>query len=67
MSDSNELLCSAAFSAFPEKASKLSAEIARLMREGGGDGRKKAQELLQAAMGGNKLDGTPAGRGKGKR
>ncbi len=46
----NDLLCSAEFSAFPEKTSKLSAEIARLMREGGEDGRKKAQELLQAAM-----------------
>ena len=50
MSESNELLCSPAFSAFPEKTSKLSAEIARLMREGGEEGRKKAQELLQKAM-----------------
>lgn len=53
MSKSNELLCSAAFSAFPEKTSKLSAEIARLMREGGPEGREKARELLQSAMGGN--------------
>jgi hypothetical protein len=67
VSESNELLCSAAFSAFPEKTSKLSAEIARLMREGGEEGRKKAQELLQAAMGGNEPVSTPAGREKGKR
>jgi hypothetical protein len=41
-------------SAFPEKASektsKLSAEIARLMREGTPEGRKKAQGLLQMAL-----------------
>lgn len=49
-SNVNELLCSAEFSAFPEKTSKLSAEIARLMREGGEDGRRKAQALLQMAM-----------------
>jgi len=34
----------------PEKTSKVSAEIARLMREGGEEGRRKAQELLQTAM-----------------
>lgn len=67
MSESSELLCSAAFSAFPEKTSKLSMEIARLMRVGGEDGRKKAQELLQAAMDGNEPAGTPAGREKRKR
>jgi hypothetical protein len=36
-------------STFPEKTSKLSVEITRLMREGTPEGRKKAQELLQAA------------------
>ena len=50
-SNINELLCSAEFSAFPEKTSKLSTEIARLMREDGEGGRRKARELLQAAMG----------------
>ncbi|MHB1644185.1 MAG: hypothetical protein ACYCS8_16315 [Acidithiobacillus sp.] len=34
-----------------EKIGKLSAEIARLMREGTAESRKKAQDLLQAAIG----------------
>jgi len=33
-----------------EKPSNLSAEILRLMREGGAEGRKKAQELMQEAL-----------------
>ncbi|WP_190277944.1 hypothetical protein [Acidithiobacillus ferrivorans] len=37
-------------SAFPEKTSKLSVEIARLIQEGTQEGRKKAQELLQNAI-----------------
>ncbi|CDQ10506.1 protein of unknown function [Acidithiobacillus ferrivorans] len=40
----------AQISAFPEKTRKLSVEIARLMREGTPEGRKKAQELLQMAI-----------------
>ncbi|MDA8378700.1 MAG: hypothetical protein M0Z50_17040 [Planctomycetia bacterium] len=34
----------------PEKTSKLSVEIFRLMREGDVDSRNKAQELLRSAM-----------------
>ncbi|MHB1632402.1 MAG: hypothetical protein ACYCQL_09365 [Acidithiobacillus sp.] len=34
----------------PEKTSNSSVEIARLMREGTTDSRKKAQELLQKAI-----------------
>ena len=33
-----------------EKTSKLSLEILRLMREGGEEGRKKAQALMQEAL-----------------
>jgi hypothetical protein len=33
-----------------EKPINLSAEILRLMREGGAEGRKKAQELMQEAL-----------------
>ncbi|MHB1641189.1 MAG: hypothetical protein ACYCS8_00835 [Acidithiobacillus sp.] len=43
--------------AFPGKPSKLSAEIARLMREGGPGDREKARELLQAAMTAPSTDG----------
>ena len=42
---------------FPEKTSKLSAEIARLMRDGE---KEKARELLQAAMDERAASGTPA-------
>lgn len=34
----------------PEKTSKLSVEIFRLMRDGSADSRNKAQELLRSAM-----------------
>ncbi|UBU63616.1 hypothetical protein LDB30_06380 [Acidithiobacillus ferrooxidans] len=34
----------------PEKTSKLSVEIFRLMREGDVDSRNKAQNLLRSAM-----------------
>ncbi len=34
----------------PEKTSKLSVEIFRLMREGDANSRNKAQELLQSAI-----------------
>ncbi|MHB1494089.1 MAG: hypothetical protein ACYCUY_01375 [Acidithiobacillus sp.] len=50
MSELNELLSQVQDSAFPEKTSKLSAEIARLMREGSEDCRKKARGLLQSAI-----------------
>lgn len=37
-------------SVFPEKISNLAAEISRLMRDGGPEGRKKAQELMREAL-----------------
>ena len=39
-----------ASSQLPEKTSKLSVEIIRLMREGNAECRNKAQELLRSAM-----------------
>lgn len=50
MSGLNELLGHVEISAFPEKTSKLSAEIFRLMRDGSVNSRTKAQELLQTAI-----------------
>ncbi|WP_163055023.1 hypothetical protein [Acidithiobacillus ferrooxidans] len=49
--------------AFPGKPSKLSVEIARLMREGGPEGREKARELLQAAMDGNGVSSQTTSKG----
>lgn len=64
MSELDELLCSGNFSAFPEKTSRLSAEIARLMREGGAEGRKKAQDLLrQVAANGTNVSSQVASKG----
>lgn len=50
MSKDQQLIVGYEISAFPEKTSKLSAEIASLMREGGEECRKKARRLLQTAM-----------------
>lgn len=52
-------------SAFPEKTSKLSVEITRLIQEGTQEGRKKAQELLRSAMA-NPLSQSPAKNSGGR-